>query len=252
MGAVQLRRSRWNARKVPAATAPRWVGFRRSPREKPRSGAARLAPERASAQALRHAPGIDGGARPNSVMALTDARGQPQRARRHWYGACFVRGGDIMMPIHVGARKALGVATIAAAVALLGLQLVPYGRDHVAPPVLMEPSWDQPSTRELAVRACFDCHSNTTHWPWYSNVAPVSWFVQRHVEEGREALNFSEWQRPQKEASESAEAVLEGEMPLGSYALLHSTARLSPPERQALARGLAASIGPMAWSADDD
>jgi hypothetical protein len=157
-----------------------------------------------------------------------------------------------MVPVRVGSRKVVGLAAIAAGAVLLGLQLVPYGRDHVDPPVLMEPHWDRPSTCELAARACFDCHSNTTRWPWYSNVAPVSWFVQRHVDEGRKVLNFSEWQRPQEEAHESAETIVEGEMPLRSYALLHAAARLSPAESQALARGLTASIGATAGTEDDD
>jgi hypothetical protein len=53
---------------------------------------------------------------------------------------------------------------------LLAIQLVPYGRDHTNPPVRREPAWDSPTTRALAVRACFDCHSNETHWPWYTHV----------------------------------------------------------------------------------
>jgi hypothetical protein len=156
------------------------------------------------------------------------------------------------MPTPTTATRALRFAAIAAGATLFGLQLLPYGRAHTNPPVVMEPSWDQPATRELAARACFDCHSNETRWPWYSNVAPASWFVQRHVDAGREVLNFSEWQRPQKEASESGETVLEGEMPLGSYALLHASARLSPSESRALAHGLTASLGGMLHAADDD
>ena len=65
------------------------------------------------------------------------------------------------------------------------MQFVPYGRNHSNPPVISEPHWDSPQTRELAVDACFDCHSNETNWPWYSNIAPVSWMVQRHTDEGR-------------------------------------------------------------------
>ena len=80
----------------------------------------------------------------------------------------------------------------------LVVQVIPYGRDHTNPPVAAEPLWDSPQTRDLAVRACFDCHSNETEWPWYSNVAPISWLVQRDVEEGREELNFSEWDREQE------------------------------------------------------
>jgi hypothetical protein len=105
----------------------------------------------------------------------------------------------------------------------------------------MEPQWDSPMTRELARRACFDCHSNETQWPMYSRIAPVSWLVARDVQEGRAELNFSEWQRPQKEAREAAKTVTEGEMPLRLYTLMHT--RLSDVERATLARGLAATIG---------
>ena len=123
------------------------------------------------------------------------------------------------------------------------IQVVPYGRHHTNPPVLAEPSWDSPQTRALAARACFDCHSNETVWPWYSHVAPISWLVQRDVDEGRRAVNFSEWNRPQKEARESASTVREGEMPPWIYTIRSSSARLSSAEREALAAGLAATLG---------
>jgi mono/diheme cytochrome c family protein len=123
------------------------------------------------------------------------------------------------------------------------IQLVPYGRSHTNPPVTREPTWDQPSTRQLAARACFDCHSNETRWPWYANVAPTSWLVQGHVNEGRRALNFSEWQRAYEEAGEAGESVLEGDMPPRSYLLLHPAAVLSADEKRALAAGLDASLG---------
>lgn len=123
------------------------------------------------------------------------------------------------------------------------LQLIPYGRAHTNPPVTAEPTWDSPETRALAQRACFDCHSNQTKWPWYSHVAPVSWLVQHDVDEGRAALNFSEWDKPQDEAHEASEELLEGEMPLPIYLPTHPEARLSDAEVQALARGLDATIG---------
>ena len=91
---------------------------------------------------------------------------------------------------------------------LLAVQLVPFGRDHANPPVTQEVRWDSTRTRELAVGACYDCHSNLTTWPWYSNVAPVSWLVYADVQGGREALNFSEWDKPQgEESSDVAEVV---------------------------------------------
>lgn len=130
-----------------------------------------------------------------------------------------------------------GLLTLAALLVLV--QVVPFGRDHTNPPVRREPAWDTPQTRELAARVCFDCHSNQTVWPWYAHVAPVSWLVQRDVHEGRRELNFSEWDRPQKEARESASTVRKGSMPPWYY----PWARLSAVERAALIRGLEATFG---------
>lgn len=131
--------------------------------------------------------------------------------------------------------------------AMLGLfvliQFVPYGRNHTNPPVRQEPVWDSPQTAALARRACFDCHSNQTVWPWYSNIAPVSWLVLRDVDEGRSKLNFSEWDLPQKDAEEAAEQVQKGEMPPWFYLPAHPQARLSMQEKQALIRGLQATTG---------
>jgi hypothetical protein len=125
----------------------------------------------------------------------------------------------------------------------LAIQLVPYGRDHSNPPVTGEPTWDAPETRALAKQACFDCHSNETEWPVYASIAPVSWLVQRDVNEGRAVLNFSEWSRPQEEAKDTAEEVLEGEMPPAAYMLVHAHARLTAADRGRLAQGLARTLG---------
>lgn len=86
---------------------------------------------------------------------------------------------------------ALGSLTILA-LALFAIQLVPYGRDHTNPPARSEPPWSNAAARSYAVRACYACHSNETAWPWYSSIAPVSWLMQRDVEQGRAKLNFSE------------------------------------------------------------
>lgn len=126
---------------------------------------------------------------------------------------------------------------------LIIIQFVPYGRNHTNPPVRQEPAWDSPQTAALARRACFDCHSNQTVWPWYSNIAPVSWLVLRDVDEGRSKLNFSEWDLPQKDAEEAAEQVQKGEMPPWFYLPAHPQARLSTQEKQALIRGLQATTG---------
>jgi hypothetical protein len=125
----------------------------------------------------------------------------------------------------------------------LAIQAVPYGRSHANPPVLAEPQWNAAETRTFVVRASFDCHSNETVWPWYSNVAPISWLVAHDVNDGRRALNFSEWTRPQKEAHEAARSVSKGEMPPRIYAIPRPAAQLSPSERQTLIEGLAATLG---------
>ncbi len=135
---------------------------------------------------------------------------------------------------------------------LLVIQLVPYGRSHPNPPITAEPAWDSAETRDLAQRACFDCHSNQTDWPWYSHVAPVSWLIERDVVEGREKLNFSEWNRPQESAHESAEAVNEGEMPMYAYTVMHGHARLSPQQRDRLVAGLTQTFGSDRGRGDDE
>jgi heme-binding protein len=140
-------------------------------------------------------------------------------------------------------RHRLRSAALAVFALFVLIQIAPYGRNHTNPPVVKEPSWSDATTRPLAVRACFDCHSNETRWPWYSKVAPVSWLVQYDVDKGRRELNFSEWQRSYAEAGEAAETIQEGEMPPAYYTVLHPEARLSPEEKQALARGLSTTLG---------
>lgn len=124
----------------------------------------------------------------------------------------------------------------------LAIQLVPYGRNHTNPPVVAEPNWDSAQTKALYDRACADCHSNDTTWPWYSNVAPVSWQVQHDVEEGRQHLNTSLWGQQRVEADEVGEAILGGSMPMGIYTIMHPEARLTQSEKQALAQGLLATF----------
>lgn len=126
----------------------------------------------------------------------------------------------------------------------LAIQLVPVQRSN--PPITREIRWDSQQTRELARRACMDCHSNETIWPWYAYVAPVSWMVAEDVEEGRAALNFSEWDRQGGEAAEGpgevVEVILEGYMPPAKYLPTHPEARLTAAEKQQLADGLRATI----------
>lgn len=89
----------------------------------------------------------------------------------------------------------------------------------------------------LLKSSCYDCHSNQVHYPWYSYVAPVSWLIRSDVEEGREELNFSEWntynkRRKIRKLEEIRDEVAEGEMPLGIYTAIHRDAALSKEQQQ--------------------
>ena len=125
---------------------------------------------------------------------------------------------------------------------LAAMQFIPYGKNRSNPPVAREPVWSSPEIRSLAKRACFDCHSNETVWPWYSRIAPVSWLVLKDVNDGRTVLNFSEWEggaRKGEHPEKIREELIEGEMPPIQYRLVHAGASLTEGERRQLADGLA-------------
>lgn len=135
--------------------------------------------------------------------------------------------------------KTLAAIVIVGIVLLVLIQFIPYGKDHSNPSVISEPTWDSQQARDLARVACFDCHSNETIWPWYSNIAPVSWLVYRDVVEGRRRLNFSDWQNSRlREPGELAHAVIEGEMPPLQNLPMHPSAWLSSVQKTQLADGL--------------
>lgn len=140
--------------------------------------------------------------------------------------------------------KKIVVGLIALAVAagiFLVMQLIPI-YPLTNPPVIAEPPWDSPQTRELARRACFDCHSNETRWPWYAHVAPMRWLVVRDVEKGRATFNFSDWHSGDMAGGKAAEQIEIGRMPLARYRWLHPEARLTETEKQRLMEGLVASM----------
>lgn len=122
------------------------------------------------------------------------------------------------------------------------------------PPVREEPAWDSPRTRELAARACFQCHSNETEWAWYSYLPGVSAMLSAEVHEARSRLNFSEWDRPQEEHNDAAEKILEQEMPPGGFLTVYPHRGLSDDERDELAAGLRATFAadPPPGGDDDD
>jgi Haem-binding domain len=134
------------------------------------------------------------------------------------------------------------VKTIVILVILFGLiQLIPFGKNHQNPPVVAEATFDSTTTKTLVMNTCFDCHSNETVWPWYSNIAPVSWLVQRDVEEGRQNLNFSEWSSNSLVSQElfgsAAQALSRGKMPPFYYVWLHPKAKLTSTTLSQLIQG---------------
>lgn len=131
-------------------------------------------------------------------------------------------------------RRTLVLAGLGALALLLAIQLVPYGHAHSNPPVTRAAKWPPGPGRQIAEAGCYDCHSNFTDWRWYSNVAPFSWLVQHDVEDGRGALDFSEWDRPQPDAGELAAVISSGEMPPLQYTLIHRSAKLSSTEKKQL------------------
>jgi hypothetical protein len=95
----------------------------------------------------------------------------------------------------------------------------------------------------LLKTACYDCHSNETEYPWYFNVAPVSWWTKDHINDGRKHLNYSIWgtykqERQAHKLEEMYSEVEEGEMPLSSYTIVHGDAKLTPEEKLALTEWL--------------
>jgi len=138
-------------------------------------------------------------------------------------------------------KRIITIIIVGLLAVFLLIQLVPFGHQHSNPPVVQEPKWDSPQTRELAKRACFDCHSNETIWPWYSNVAPVSWLVQQDVDEGRRYLNFSDWGRV-REAHEIPEVITRNRMPPSNFQIMHPEARLTQAEKDVLVSGITATV----------
>lgn len=130
--------------------------------------------------------------------------------------------------------KTLRRILIAIPITFVAIQLIPVDRTN--PPVQSEIS-APPEVRAILRKACYDCHSNETTWPWYSKVAPVSWLVASDVHEGREELNFSTWslytkEQQIKKLKESWDEIVEGEMPPWIFLLNHQDAALTATERE--------------------
>jgi hypothetical protein len=138
---------------------------------------------------------------------------------------------------------------LAFAILFAAIQLVPIAR--LNPPEASNPQAPASIVRLLR-RACYDCHSNQTRWPWYSFIAPASWLVSRHVAEARRRLNFSEWDAyasdpdtASHKLAQIADQVASGKMAPWYYRAMHPGARLNVAQRQALIRWAQASAAAM-------
>lgn len=113
------------------------------------------------------------------------------------------------------------------------IQLIPVERSN---PEVKNPLVAPPEIMSIFRRSCFDCHSNETRWPWYSKIAPISWFISAHVQKGRKELNFSEWgsysrKKQRHKLEQIPEEIFPDQMPPRSYLLMHPEARLNATEK---------------------
>ncbi|GDX48129.1 hypothetical protein LBMAG25_09470 [Bacteroidota bacterium] len=101
----------------------------------------------------------------------------------------------------------------------------------------------QNTPKELSAtieEACYDCHSYKTEFPWYTSVQPIAWWINHHINEGRDELNFSDWgnyssDKKKKLSEECSEKIIQGKMPLSSYTYMHNIRIKDPKQRQLLA-----------------
>jgi hypothetical protein len=121
---------------------------------------------------------------------------------------------------------------------LIGIQFVPMNVPAEVPTKADDELQAPEEVHAILKRACFDCHSNHTSFPWYSSVAPVSWFTKMHVKEGREHMNFSTWASydDEKKAKylEKIPKAIKSKMPMPSYLIMHDEAKLSDDDRKVL------------------
>ena len=144
------------------------------------------------------------------------------------------------------------------------IQLVPVNRAN--PPIDPAKKLMPPPEVEAILRvSCYDCHSNETRWPWYSYVAPLSWWIANHVHDGQRRLNLSTWadikpragrdeayrggpelsvvQYKRKLLGDMETDIQEGRMPISSYLIIHHDARMTPQQYQVVAAWLDAEMG---------
>jgi cytochrome c551/c552 len=139
-------------------------------------------------------------------------------------------------------RKLLKWTVIVLAVLFLGIQLMRPVRSN--PPVDESQTIEArtqmtPQVKAIFERSCNDCHSNKTVWPWYTNVAPISWWIVGHINQARQLMNLSEWgkldrDRQDRKLRQICDEVTDGGMPLPSYLPMHPKAKLSEQDKKTL------------------
>ncbi len=140
-------------------------------------------------------------------------------------------------------KKIVSIGITMIVIVFIAIQFIPSSLPHKNPIVTGEPQWNSLETRSTFFRACSDCHSNETVFPWYSTIAPVSWLVESDIQSGRKNFNISEWDQRKQNGEEAAEEVRHGSMPTGLYLLMHSDANLNAVEKKKFVEGLTATFG---------
>lgn len=132
-------------------------------------------------------------------------------------------------------KRALKIIVVVLFVGFVAIQFI--RPDRTNPPIIAERTLEATTevpenVKAILSRSCADCHSNNTYYPWYSQIAPASWFLANHVSEGRRELNFSEWatyerRKKKRKMEEVCEQIETRQMPLPSYLWIHRDAAMS-------------------------
>ena len=137
-------------------------------------------------------------------------------------------------------KKFFKIAAYVLISAFLLIQLRPVDRSN--PPEIADSTIPE-EVKVILKAKCYDCHSNESHWPWYSYVAPVSWWVADHVHEGRREVNFSKWDtysedKQEEKIEEIYDEILDEFMPIESYLITHPEAKVTDDEFDIIERWL--------------
>tara|TARA_Y100000588_G_scaffold368268_1_gene435958 strand:+ start:4201 stop:4629 length:429 start_codon:yes stop_codon:yes gene_type:complete len=129
-------------------------------------------------------------------------------------------------------KKTLKITGFFILALFLAIQLKPVDRSN---PSEIADSGLPYEVKTILKAKCYDCHSNESHWPWYSYIAPVSWWISDHVHEGRREVNYSKWDtysedRKEHKIEETFDEVLDGLMPIESYLITHPDAKVTEEE----------------------